>query len=98
LARETAASVARRVGVVEIDHRWVGEGYGVPTAESAEALRLAARVEGLVLDPVYTSKALAGLIGEIREERFSASDTVVFLHTGGSPALFADRYGESLLR
>jgi D-cysteine desulfhydrase family pyridoxal phosphate-dependent enzyme len=97
LARETAASIGRNAGNVEIDHRWIGNGYGIPTNESVGALRLVARIEGLILDPVYTSKAMAGLMGAIRENRFSASDSVVFLHTGGSPALFADRYGHSLL-
>ena len=54
-----------------------------------EAVDLCARLEGLLIDPVYTGKAMAGLIDLIRTGRFAASDTVVFIHTGGTPALFA---------
>jgi D-cysteine desulfhydrase family pyridoxal phosphate-dependent enzyme len=68
---------------------WIGPGYGVPTPEGVSAIRLAARTEGLFLDPTYTGKALAGLIGEIRAGRIQAGETVVFLHTGGEPGLFA---------
>jgi 1-aminocyclopropane-1-carboxylate deaminase/D-cysteine desulfhydrase-like pyridoxal-dependent ACC family enzyme len=55
------------------------------------AVELAARREGLLLDPVYSGKAMAGLIGLIAEGRFKPSDRVVFLHSGGTPALFAYR-------
>ncbi len=68
---------------------FVGERYGVPTLECLDAIRLMARTEGILLDPVYTGKALAGLIGLIRQERFGRDQTVVFWHTGGQPALFA---------
>jgi 1-aminocyclopropane-1-carboxylate deaminase/D-cysteine desulfhydrase-like pyridoxal-dependent ACC family enzyme len=54
-----------------------------------EAVRLASRLEGLLLDPVYTGKAMAGLIHAVRCGAFSATDQVVFWHTGGTPALFA---------
>jgi len=57
-----------------------------------EAMRLAGECEGLLLDPVYTAKSMAGLIGAVRDGVFKAGETVVFLHTGGTPALFA--YGE----
>jgi D-cysteine desulfhydrase family pyridoxal phosphate-dependent enzyme len=67
----------------------VGPGYGVPTPEGVEAIRLVARTEGVFLDPTYTGKAMAGLIEEIRSGRIAADDTVVFVHTGGEPALFA---------
>ena len=77
------------VGGIEVDDRFVGEGYGIPTAASVEAARLAATTEGLVLDPVYTAKAMAALIAYLREGRFSAEQTVLFWHTGGVPGFFA---------
>lgn len=76
---------------IEVVEGYGGEGYGVPTTEMAEAVRLVARLEGLVLDPVYTGKAMAGLIALARGARFGPADRVVFLHTGGTPALFAYR-------
>lgn len=69
---------------------YVGAGYGMATALSRRALETAARTEGLVLDPVYTAKAFGGLIGELEAGRVSHEDLVVFVHTGGTPALFAD--------
>ncbi|MCG8558777.1 MAG: D-cysteine desulfhydrase, partial [Hyphomicrobiales bacterium] len=63
----------------------------VPTDAMIEAVTLFARFEGVLLDPVYTGKAAAGLIALIREDRFRKGETVVFLHTGGTPALFAYR-------
>ena len=83
-----------RFAKIEVDDRFVGEGYGIPTPEGLAAIRLLARMEGLLLDPVYTSKAMAGLVAMIREGRFSDEQNVVFLHTGGWPALFA--YQEEL--
>ena len=74
-----------------VESGYAGAAYGLPTPEMAEAVRLAARLEGLVLDPVYTGKAMAGLIGLVRQGRFKSTDTVVFLHTGGAPGLFAYR-------
>jgi len=74
---------------VVIDDRWIGPAYGVPTPECVEAIKLLARTEGIVLDPVYSGKGLSGLIGRIREGSLGADDTVVFIHTGGTPALFA---------
>jgi D-cysteine desulfhydrase family pyridoxal phosphate-dependent enzyme len=67
----------------------IGAGYGIPTAEGTDALRLVARQEGILLDPVYTAKAMAGLIDHIRRGVIGRDETVVFLHTGGLPALFA---------
>jgi L-cysteate sulfo-lyase len=69
---------------------YVGPGYGMETDLSRRALEVAARSEGLVLDPVYTAKAFGGLIGEIEAGRVRRDDLVVFVHTGGTPALFAD--------
>jgi 1-aminocyclopropane-1-carboxylate deaminase/D-cysteine desulfhydrase-like pyridoxal-dependent ACC family enzyme len=67
---------------------FVGEGYGVPSAAAIEAVRLFARREGILLDPVYTGKAAAALIDHIRRGRFGADEAVVFIHTGGVPAVF----------
>ena len=66
-----------------------GGTYGVPTPECLDAIRLAARTEGLILDPVYTGKAMAGLADLVRRGRWREDQTVVFWHTGGQPALFA---------
>ena len=67
---------------------YVGPGYSLPTPEMAEAVRLVARTEGILLDPVYTGKTMAGLIDLVRKGFFNKDDTVLFLHTGGSPALY----------
>jgi D-cysteine desulfhydrase family pyridoxal phosphate-dependent enzyme len=74
---------------VLVDDRFVGAGYGLPTEAMKEAVDLAARTEGLLLDPVYTGKAMAGLMANVRERRFAAGDRILFWHTGGSIALFA---------
>lgn len=68
---------------------WVGPGYSLPTAEMVAAVRLLARTEGVLLDPVYTGKAFAGLLGMIASGEIGAGERVVFVHTGGSPALHA---------
>jgi D-cysteine desulfhydrase family pyridoxal phosphate-dependent enzyme len=73
---------------IVVDH--AGPGYALPSDEAEAALRRAARAEGLVLDPVYTGKAMAGLIAAVRAR--SVGGTVVFWHTGGAPALFADAH------
>jgi len=72
---------------------YVGAGYGLPTAGMLEAVEILARTEGLLLDPVYSGKGMAGLIDLIRKGYFKANDNVVFLHTGGSVALFG--YGDA---
>jgi 1-aminocyclopropane-1-carboxylate deaminase/D-cysteine desulfhydrase-like pyridoxal-dependent ACC family enzyme len=74
---------------IDVDDRYVGEGYGIPTPASREAADLLARTEALVVDHTYTAKALAGLIGWVREGRFRDSDTVMFWHTGGQVGIFA---------
>jgi D-cysteine desulfhydrase family pyridoxal phosphate-dependent enzyme len=97
---EIASRVAARAGLpapvgdCQIDHDRFGEGYGIPTPACREALDLAARLEGLILDPVYTGKAMAGLIAARREGRIGPHWRTVFLHTGGMPALFAASYAE----
>lgn len=74
---------------IAVDDTQVGGGYGVPTPASIEALELVARTEGIVLDPVYTAKAMAGLIARVREGVWQRDDTVLFWHTGGVPGYFA---------
>lgn len=66
-----------------VDERFIGAGYAIPTSESQEAARIFAETEGVLLDPVYTSKAAAGLIAYSREGRFKQTDRVLFWHTGG---------------
>jgi uncharacterized membrane-anchored protein len=68
---------------------WVGPGYSLPTPEMVEAVRMLAQVEGILLDPVYTGKAMAGLIALVRGGTFKAGQRVLFVHTGGAPALYA---------
>ena len=74
---------------IEIDDHFVGGGYGIQTAESREAIEVAARTEALFLDPTYTAKAMAALIAYVRQGRFRAEQTILFWHTGGQVALFA---------
>jgi len=64
-------------------------GYGTPNEEGVEAIKLLARLEGILLDPVYTGKAMAGLIDGINQNRFKDQGPILFIHTGGAPALFA---------
>jgi len=78
-----------RAGKVVIEDGYGGEAYGLPTPEMLDTLRLLARLEGLLLDPCYTGKAMAGLIGLHRQGRFDGGRAVVFIHTGGLPLLFA---------
>ena len=74
---------------ISVRDGFIGDGYGIPSPEGIEAIRLLSRTEGIFLDPVYTGKAMAGLIDEIRGGRIRKGETVVFVHTGGEPALFA---------
>jgi 1-aminocyclopropane-1-carboxylate deaminase/D-cysteine desulfhydrase-like pyridoxal-dependent ACC family enzyme len=71
---------------VVLDDDQLGEGYGRPTAAADEATRLLARTEGILVDPIYTAKALAGLIARARDRRLTGP--VVFWHAGGTPGLF----------
>ena len=73
---------------VTVRDEFVGAGYGIPSDESTKALALVARTEGILLDPVYTAKAMAGLIAMIGDGELTADDTVLFWHTGGQLALF----------
>jgi D-cysteine desulfhydrase len=92
LAEETAAILGVMSGIpreaVTCLGDWVGPGYSLPTPGMVEAVRMVAREEGILLDPVYTGKAMAGLIGLIRQGRFRKGEHVLFVHTGGSPALY----------
>ncbi|MBK6501943.1 D-cysteine desulfhydrase family protein [Candidatus Neomicrothrix sp.] len=76
-------------GSVDILDGYCGDGYGIPTREATEAIELFARTEGLLLDPVYSGKAAAGLIDVVRRGLIGDDERVVFLHTGGAPGLFA---------
>jgi D-cysteine desulfhydrase family pyridoxal phosphate-dependent enzyme len=96
LAADAAAVTGRDAPARELtlDHNRFGDGYGAVTDAALEAIERVAGLEGIVLDPVYTGKAMAGLVAATREGRFGAGDTVVFWHTGGAVALFAHRYAE----
>jgi D-cysteine desulfhydrase len=67
---------------------YVGPGYSLPTPAMAEAVRMLARLEGILMDPVYTGKAMAGLIDLVRNGYFNPEENILFVHTGGSPALY----------
>ncbi|MCL0041371.1 D-cysteine desulfhydrase family protein [Dehalococcoidia bacterium] len=94
LANETAEHLGLSMpftpAEIEVYDEYVGEGYAIPTTEGIEAIKLVAGLEGIFLDPVYTGKAMAGLISLIKTGRFRSDENVVFLHTGGIPAIFTD--------
>jgi 1-aminocyclopropane-1-carboxylate deaminase/D-cysteine desulfhydrase-like pyridoxal-dependent ACC family enzyme len=96
LSGMTADLLAERMAFlpedVLVEDSYLGGGYGVLGEPEREAIRLFARLEGLLVDPVYTGRAAAGLIDLIRKGFFPRGETVLFWHTGGTPALFADRY------
>ncbi|WP_102110394.1 D-cysteine desulfhydrase [Oceaniglobus roseus] len=100
LAERTAeklgcAGVVKREDVVA-DCDYVGEGYGIPRADTLEAIRMLAELEGILLDPVYSGKGAAGLIDYCRKGKFAKGERVVFLHTGGAAGLFG--YDAALTR
>jgi D-cysteine desulfhydrase family pyridoxal phosphate-dependent enzyme len=78
-----------RTETIFVDDRFIGVGYGHPTPEAMEAMTLTARDEAIILDPVYTAKTMAGMIGHVREGKIGEGETVIFVHTGGTPAVFA---------
>jgi D-cysteine desulfhydrase len=92
LVRRTAQHVGLNLEIpreaVTCFDEYVGPGYSLPTPGMAEAVRLVARTEGILLDPVYTGKTMAGLIDLVRKGFFKKNHTVLFLHTGGSPGLY----------
>jgi 1-aminocyclopropane-1-carboxylate deaminase/D-cysteine desulfhydrase-like pyridoxal-dependent ACC family enzyme len=92
-ARDALALLGWEAELMESDVEsyddYVDTAYGQPSPRGLDAMRLAARTEGLMLDPIYTGKAMAGLIDHARRGRLGAESTVVFVHTGGLPAMFA---------
>ena len=101
LAEETAQGLGIEQSFkpqdILVNDDYLGGGYGVMGEPEVEALTMFARSEGMLLDPVYTGRAAAGLIDLIRREIITAHQKVLFWHTGGSPAIFADRYMGDLL-
>jgi L-cysteate sulfo-lyase len=93
VVREVAGVLGVRLAFsadeIVVHDEYAREGYGVPNAAMVEAVRLVARTEGTLLDPVYSGKAMAGLIDLVRTGRFAKDQAVAFIHTGGTPALFA---------
>jgi len=87
-ARVGVSSPMPRDSIVCFDE-YVGPGYSLPTNDMIDAVKLLARTESILLDPVYTGKAMAGLIGLVRQGYFKKGENVLFIHTGGSPALYA---------
>ena len=100
LASATSEKIGERIEFtpadVLVNADYCDAGYGVVTEREREAIELFARYEGLLLDPVYTGRAVAGMIDLIRKGFFKRDETVLFLHTGGLPALFADQYADKL--
>lgn len=94
LARELGLELEVDPGAVRHSEEYVGPAYGVLTREARVAIELVARTEGVLLDPAYTGKAMAGLIDHVRRGTVRPGARVVFVHTGGTPALFA--YAEEL--
>jgi 1-aminocyclopropane-1-carboxylate deaminase/D-cysteine desulfhydrase-like pyridoxal-dependent ACC family enzyme len=93
IAREISELVGQSTSLlaedIVVEGGFIGQGYGIPTPECIDAIHMMARTEGLFFDPTYTGKALAGLVHEIQAGRLGPNETVVFLHTGGEPGLFA---------
>ena len=79
---------------IDVSFDFIAPGYGKLSVECVEAISLLARTEAVILDPVYTGKAMAALVSDVRQKRLLSDARVVFVHTGGSPALFA--YGDEL--
>jgi 1-aminocyclopropane-1-carboxylate deaminase/D-cysteine desulfhydrase-like pyridoxal-dependent ACC family enzyme len=96
LAGQTAELLGEKVVLspeeILVNDGYLGGGYGVMGEPEKEAIRLFGQTEGLLLDPVYTGRAAAGLIDLVRQGQFSRDETIVFWHTGGAPALFAEKY------
>lgn len=90
----TRLELSERLEIADLttDQTQIGEGYGIPTDTALEAISIVARSEAILLDPCYTSKAMAGMIHDIRRGAVAPSETVVFLHTGGMPALFTEDF------
>ena len=95
LTRDTLALLGSNALVppedIVIDGSQLGDGYGLPTQAMQDAVRLMARAEGLLIDPVYSGKAFAGLLADLKQGRFRDGDNVLFVMTGGTPGLYAYR-------
>lgn len=96
-ARKLGEDFSFAASDILVNDGYLGGGYGVMGPPEIEAIRLFARTEALLLDPVYTGRAAAGLLDLIRNGFFKRNETVLFWHTGGTPVLFADRYAGELL-
>jgi D-cysteine desulfhydrase family pyridoxal phosphate-dependent enzyme len=100
LASSTSEKLGKRIEFTPADvlanADYCAAGYGVLTEPEREAIHLFAKYEGLLLDPIYTGRAAAGMIDLIRKGFFKKDETVLFLHTGGQPALFADEYADKI--
>ena len=96
LASDSSEKIGTRIDFspdeVNVNADYCAAGYGVLTDTEREAVRLFAKTEGLLLDPVYTGRAAGGMLDLIRKDYFRKNETVLFWHTGGSTALFADIY------
>lgn len=99
IANEAAGllGVAERLDLDDLftDQDHIGEGYGIPTRGGLEAIDLLAKTEAILLDPCYTSKAMAALIQHVRGREIDSQETVVFVHTGGMPALFTEGFASA---
>ena len=100
VAEQVAALATEAAGLLDVDMSFtradapvhggfIGEGYGIPSPEGSAAIRTASRSAGLLLDPTYTGKAMAGYLDGLARGKFNHYDTVIFIHTGGEPAFFA---------
>lgn len=89
LAHDTAALLGAEVNIVPEVFPFFGEGYAIPSAEGSAAIRLVAREEGLILDPVYTGKCMAGMLELIKRGAFDGEENILFLHSGGAGGVFA---------
>jgi D-cysteine desulfhydrase family pyridoxal phosphate-dependent enzyme len=100
LASDASRKMGEQVEIIPSDvlanADYCNAGYGVLTEAEREAVQLFAKYEGLLLDPVYTGRAAAGMIDLIRKGFFKKDETVLFWHTGGQPALFADKYANKI--
>jgi D-cysteine desulfhydrase len=100
LASEASEKIGERIAFTREDvlanEEYCRAGYGVLTEAEREAVKLFGKYEGLLLDPVYTGRAAAGMIDLIRKGFFKKRETILFWHTGGQPALFAEQYANKI--
>jgi D-cysteine desulfhydrase len=100
LASDASEKLGERIDFTRKDvlanEHYCKAGYGMLTDAEREAVKLFAKLEGLLLDPVYTGRAAAGMIDLIRKGFFKKEETILFWHTGGQPALFAEKYANKI--